>query len=95
MEPVERICITFNGIYGYNGNLRKAVKMASKTLRKVRNAAVLSFLWVLVHKVETRTREGDQAGFYKHVKTMNLEAKRDRSSAYVIDENGVRTPGGR
>ena len=29
------------------------------------------------------------AGFYKHLKTMNLEGKRDRSSAYVKDENGV------
>ena len=50
---------------------------------------MLSFFWVLVHKLETRTREGDQAGFYKHVKTINLEGKRDRSSAYVINENGV------
>ena len=31
----------------------------------------------------------NQAGFYKHLKTMNLEGKRDRSSAYVKDENGV------
>ena len=40
-------------------------------------------------QLETRTREGDQAGFYKHLKTMNLEGKRERSSAYVKDENGV------
>ena len=42
-----------------------------------------------VRKLETRAREGDQAGFYKHFKTMNLVGKRDRSSAYVKDENGV------
>ena len=42
-----------------------------------------------VRKLETRTREGDQAGSYKHLKTMNLEGKRDRSLAYVKDENSV------
>ena len=73
----------------HNSNLRKVVMMAGKNLRKVRKAAVLSFFWDFVCKLETRTREGDQAGFYKHLKTMNLEGKRDRSSAYVNDENGV------
>ena len=73
----------------HNNNLRKVVKMARKTLRKVRKATVLSFFWDFVRKLETRTREGDQPGFYKHLKTMNLEGKRDRSSAYVKDENGV------
>ena len=63
--------------------------MARKNLRKVRKAAVLSLFWDFVRKLETRTREGDQAGFYKHLKVMNLEGKRDRSSAYVKDENGV------
>ena len=73
----------------HNSNLRKVVKLAEKKLRKVRKAAVLSFFWNFVRKLETRTREGDQAGFYKNLKTMNLEAKRDRSSAYVKDENSV------
>ena len=63
--------------------------MAGKNIRKVRKAAVLSFFWDFVRRLETRTREGDQAGFYKHLKTMNLEGKRDRSSVYVKDENGV------
>ena len=56
----------------HNSNLRKAVKMAGKIFRKVRKAAVLSFFWDFVRKLETRTREGDQVGFYKHLKTMNL-----------------------
>ena len=60
-----------------------------KNLRKVRKAAVLSFFWDFVRKLESRTREGDQAGFYEHLKTMNLGQKRARSSAYVEDENGV------
>ena len=48
------------------------------------------FLGEFVRKIETRNRDSDQAGFYKHLKTtMNLEGKRDHSSAYVKDENGV------
>ena len=50
---------------------------------------MLSLFWDFVRKLETRNREGDQAGFYRHLKTMNLEGKRGRSSAYVKDENGV------
>ena len=44
---------------------------------------MLRFFWGFVRKLKTRSREGDQAGFYKHLKTMNLEGKRDRSSTYV------------
>ena len=73
----------------HNSNLRKAVKMAGNNLRKVRKAAVLSFFWDFVRKLETRAREGDQAGFYKYLKRMNLAGMRDRSSAYVKDEAGV------
>ena len=63
--------------------------MAGKKIRNVRKATALSFFWNFGRKLETRTREGDQAGFYKHLKTMNLEGKRDRGSAYVKVENGV------
>ena len=73
----------------HSSNLSKPVKMAGKKLRKVRKAAVLSSFWDFVRKLETRTREGNQAGFYKHLKPINLEGKRDRSSAYVRGENGV------
>ena len=70
-------------------DLRKTVKMAGKNLRNVCKAAVLSFFWDFVRKLKTGAREGDQAGFYKHLKTMNLQEERDRSSAYVKDEDGV------
>ena len=63
--------------------------MTGKNHRKVCKAAVLSFSWDFVRKLETHPREGYQAGFYNHLKTMNLEGKQDRSSAYVKDENGV------
>ena len=73
----------------HSSNLRKVMKMAGENLRKVRKAAMLSFFWDFVRKLETRNREGDHAGFYKHLTMMNLEGKRYRSSAYVKDENGV------
>ena len=52
-------------------------------------AAVLRFFWNFVRKLETHARECDQAGFYKQLKTMNLKGKRDCSSAYVNDGDGV------
>ena len=57
--------------------------MAGKNVRNVRKAAVLSSVWDFVHKLEARTREGDQADFYKNVKVVNLEGKRDHRLAYV------------
>ena len=63
--------------------------MAGKNIRKLHKAAMLSFLWDFVRKLVRRTRERDQAGFYKHLKTINLEGKRDRSSADVKGENSV------
>ena len=36
----------------HNSNLRKPVNMAGKNLRKVRKAAVLSFFWDFVRKLE-------------------------------------------
>ena len=63
--------------------------MSGNNLRKVRKAAVLSFVWDFVRKLKTRTQEGVQAGFYKQLETMNLRAKQDHSSAYVKYENGV------
>ena len=50
---------------------------------------MLSFFWAFVRRLETRFQKVDQVGLYKHLKTMNLEAKRDRSSAYVKDEDGL------
>ena len=50
---------------------------------------MLRVFWDFARKVETRTREGDQAVFYKSLKTMNLEGKRDRSSTHVKYENAV------
>ena len=73
----------------HHSNFRKARKMVGKNLLKVRKAAVLSFFWAFDRKLDTRAREGDQADLYKHLRTVNLEGKRDRSSAHIKDENGI------
>ena len=49
---------------------------------------MLSFFWAHVRKLEDRVRKCDQAGFYEHLKTMNLEGKRDHSSQFIRDEDG-------
>ena len=61
----------------------KAMKMTGMNVEKVRKAAVLSFFQAHVRKLEASVREGDQVGFYEHLKTMNLEGKRDRSSQLI------------
>ena len=71
-----------------NDLLRKVVKKAGKNLEKVRKAAVLSFFWAHVRKLKEGVRKGDQAGFDEHLKTMNLEGKRDRSSQFIKDRDG-------
>ena len=71
-----------------NDRLRKVVEKAGKNLEKVRKAAVLRFFWVHVRKLEERVRKGDQAGFYEHLKTMNLEGKRDRNAQLIKDADG-------
>ena len=63
-----------------NNDLRQAAKKASKNLEEVRKAAVLSFFWAHVRKLEEHVRKGTQAGLHEHLNTMNMEGKRDRSS---------------
>ena len=73
----------------HNSNVRKAVKMVGKNIRKVGKAAMLSFFWTIVRKLETRVREDDQTGFYKHLRTTNSKEKPDRNSACIKDEDGI------
>ena len=45
--------------------------------------------WDFVRKLEARVRQDDQTSFYKHLMKMSLKWKRDRSSVYIKDENGI------
>ena len=49
---------------------------------------MLSFFWAHVRKLEAGVPEGDHAGFFRHLKTMNLEGKRDHNSQFIKDEHG-------
>ena len=61
---------------------------AGKNLEKVRKTAVLSFFWAHVRKLEASVREGDHAGFYRRLKTVNAEGERDHNSHFINDEHG-------
>ena len=50
---------------------------------------MLNVFWDFVRKLEARVRQGDQTGSYKHLWTMSLKWKRDLSSVYIKDENGI------
>ena len=62
--------------------------MAGKTFGRCAGCRAELFLGLRPQTRNTQSRRRP-AGFYKHLKTINLEGKRDRSSAYVKDENGV------
>ena len=57
-------------------NLRKALKTAKKHLKRARAEGLQRFFEECVSQLEVRIREGDQFGFYKHLKEMDVEGKR-------------------
>ena len=58
-----------------DSNLRKALKMACKHLRKSHKDAMLNFFWTFDSKLETLILEGDQVDLYEHPKKMELDGK--------------------
>ena len=48
---------------------------------------MLSFFGAHVRKLEASVREGDHAGFYRRLKTMKMEGKRDHNSQFINDEH--------
>ena len=68
-------------------NLRKALKAATKQLKCAR-ADVQRFFGEYVSQLEGRIREGDQFGFYKHLKGMDVKGKMTYNSQYIRDEEG-------
>ena len=59
----------------YRG-LRRALKASSKQLKRTRMEAAERFFEDYVSQIEGCNREGDQFGFYKHQKGMDVEGKR-------------------
>ena len=58
-------------------NLRKALKTATKQLKRARADGVQRFFEEYASQLEGRIREGDQFGFYKHLMGMDVEGKRN------------------
>ena len=69
-------------------NLRNAVKTVTKQLKRARAEGVQRFFQEHVSQLEGRIREGDQFGFYEHLKGMDVEGKRTFNSQYIRDEEG-------
>ena len=66
--------------------LRRALKAISNQLKRTRAEAVQRFFEEYFSQFEGRIREGDQFGFYKHPKGMDVEGKRVFNSQYIKDE---------
>ena len=60
-----------------NSNLRRALNEAGRRLKRARIEAVQRFFEEFVSQLEVRIKDGDQAGFYKHLKGME---GRDRAA---------------
>ena len=71
-----------------SSNLRKNLKAAGKRLKSVRFEAVQRFFEEFISQVEVRIKDGDQAGFHKHLKGMDLEGRRLCSVQHIKDEKG-------
>ena len=71
-----------------NRGLPRALKATTKRLTRMRAEAVQRFFEDYVSQLEGRIREGDQFGFYKHLKGVDVEGKRTFTSQYMKDEEG-------
>ena len=71
-----------------NLNLRRTLEAAGKRLKRVRFETVQRFFEEFVSQLEVRIKDGDQGGFYKHLKGMDLEGRISCSVQYIKDEEG-------
>ena len=68
-----------------NVKLRRTLTAAAKRLECVRFEAVQRFFQDLVSQLEVHIKDGDQAGFNKHLKRTDLERRRSCSVQYIKD----------
>ena len=69
-------------------SLQKALKVATKQLKRARTDGVQKFFKVYISQLKRRIQEGDQFGFYERLAGMNVEGKRTSNSQYIRDEEG-------
>ncbi|CAB1104154.1 unnamed protein product [Ectocarpus sp. CCAP 1310/34] len=75
-----------------NSDLETTLKAKLKAARKKRSSArwraLEKFFEGYVRQLEKKSREGDQAGFYRHLKMIDVEGKRPLTSQNIKDEDG-------
>ena len=64
------------------------MKTATKLVKRARAEGLRRFFEEYVSQLEKRIREGDQFGFYKHLKEVDVEGKMTFNSQYIRDEEG-------
>ena len=64
------------------------LKAARKKRSIARWRALETFFEGYVRQLEKKSREGDQAGFYRHLKMVDVEGKRSFTSQNIKDEDG-------
>ena len=69
-----------------DANLRKALKMTNNELRRVRTHAVERFFETYVSRLEEHIADGDQRGFYRHLKGIDVEGKNHVAHSSSISE---------
>ncbi|CAB1121152.1 unnamed protein product [Ectocarpus sp. CCAP 1310/34] len=68
--------------------LKAMLKAARKKRSIARWRALETFFEGYVRQLEKKSREGDQAGFYRHLKMIDVEGKRSFTSQNIKDEDG-------
>ena len=68
--------------------LRRALRATIKQLNRTRAAAAQRFSEDYVSEIGGRIREGDQFGFYEHLKGIDVEGKWSLDSQYIKDDEG-------
>ena len=71
-----------------DAQLRKAVRKACNWLKRVRSAPVVPFFERHVVELEKQLRMGDQHGFFRNIKSVQLEKTKKVESQCARDEGG-------
>ncbi|CAB1115840.1 unnamed protein product [Ectocarpus sp. CCAP 1310/34] len=72
----------------FEATLKAMLKAARKKRSIARWRALETFFEGYVRQLEKKSREGDQAGFYRHLKMIDVEGKRSFTSQNIKDEDG-------
>ncbi|CAB1103768.1 unnamed protein product [Ectocarpus sp. CCAP 1310/34] len=72
----------------FEANLKAMLKAARKKHSTARWRALETFFEGYVRQLEKKSREGNKAGFYRHMKLIDVEGKRSFTCQNIKDEDG-------